>query len=109
MNLYHSTDIDGISELNPDETRMRELIAQLDNLEYADSEHPDVSLIHDNSGWALTIYASGIVTFENLDDPDDCPRFLSKVSRDAAFELWRALARGGFEYLNARPWRRDED
>ena len=108
MDLYHTTDMDGISELNPDDTRMQELIAQLDLPDFEEAEHPDLSLTHDPSGWALTLYPSGIVTYENLDDDDHQPRFMTGILRAKALHLWKALARGDIEGLLKLPWLRDE-
>lgn len=108
MDLYHTTDTDGVSELNPDAETMRELIARLDEPGSEDSEHPDVSLVHDPSGWSIALYPSGIVTLENLDDDDASPQYMSGVSREEAFKLWEALAHGKIEELKSGPWLRSE-
>ncbi|MFD6329540.1 hypothetical protein ACFWGI_08255 [Streptomyces niveus] len=49
----------------PDETRIREILAELSN---ADEEHPDVSLKHE-SGWALSVFPDKFVRWENA-EPD---------------------------------------
>jgi hypothetical protein len=108
MDLYHTTDMDGVSELNPDEARMEQLIAQLDMPHFEEADHPDLSLVHDPSGWTLTLYPSGIVTYENLEDDDDQPRFMTGILRAKALQLWKSLARGDIEGLNGLPWLRDE-
>jgi hypothetical protein len=108
MELYHTTDADGISELNPTVEKMRDLLDGLDTADAYEAEYPDVSLVHDPSGWSLSVYPSGIVTFENLDQPDDAPRFMSGVSRKQALELWLELSRGEIRQVNSRPWLRDE-
>ena len=109
MDLYHTTDMDGISELNPDAARMQELIEQLDLPSIDESDHPDLALVHDASGWTLTLYPTGVVTFENFDDDDDTqPRYMTEVERDKALHLWQALARGDIEALKDLPWLRDE-
>jgi hypothetical protein len=108
MELYHTTDADGISELNPTAEKMRDLLDCLDTADAYEAEYPDVSLVHDPSGWSLSVYPSGIVTFENLDQPDDAPRFMSGVSRNQALELWLELSRGEIRQVNSRPWLRDE-
>ena len=105
MDLYHTTDMDGISELNPTMARMDELIEQLDQPGFQDAEHPDISLVHDTTGWTLTLYPSGIVTFENMEDADEAPRYMNGVTREAALLLWRSLSRGEINELLARPWR----
>ncbi|MFP4069718.1 MAG: hypothetical protein ACOCVJ_02610 [Verrucomicrobiota bacterium] len=108
MNLYHTTNPDGISEINPDRKRMRELLDELTEADDGQAPHPDVSLVHDASGWALTVYASGVVTFENLDQSDDLPRYLSGVSRSEILAMWIELSKGRIEQVNSRPWLRDE-
>lgn len=104
MNLYHSTDMDGVSELNPDRTTLRRILQSLDAPGAADADHPDVSLVHDASGWSLSVFPSGVVTFENLDDEDGAPLHLQQVSRNQALQLWEQLARGDIEDLRAQPW-----
>jgi len=108
MDLYHSTDTDGISEVKPDPNRMREILSQLDEPGVEDADHPDVSLVHDPSGWCISVYPSGIVTFENLDQDDGRPRYMTEVSRKQALELWLELSSGDIEKLNKRPWLREE-
>jgi hypothetical protein len=108
MELYHTTDMDGISELNPDVARMQALIAQLDLPEIEEADHPDLSLVHDPSGWSLTLYPSGVVTYENLEDDDDCPSFMTGITRAKALELWNLLAQGDINSLSTLPWLSNE-
>lgn len=108
MNLYHTTDAEGISELNPTAEKMRELLDSLDAADANEAEHPDVSLVHDTSGWSLSVFPSGVITFENLDEPDDAPSFMSGVTRNKALELWLELSRGRIDHVNSHPWLRDE-
>lgn len=107
MDLYHSTDCYGISELRPDADRMRELIEQLDDPEIDDAEHPDIALTHDGNGWSVTLYPSGIATLENLEFSESENRYLPNISRAQAFELWQLLAAGNIDALKAQPWRMD--
>lgn len=108
MDLYHTTDTQGVSELNPTAEKMRELLDCLDARGANEAEHPDVSLVHDPSGWSLSVYPSGVVTFENLDEADDIPRYMSGITRNKALELWLELSRGEIQQVNSRPWLRDE-
>lgn len=108
MELYHTTDADGITEINPSEARMRELLDELDDIDITETAHPDVSLIHDFSGWMLTVYPRGIISFENLDQNDEAPRFMKGVSRKASLELWLELSRGQIDKVNARNWQNQE-
>ncbi|MEN8735376.1 MAG: hypothetical protein ABF329_11225 [Lentimonas sp.] len=86
MQLYHTTDAQGITEINPSEARMRELLDELDDLEPDEAEHPDVSLIHDGSGWILTVYQRGIISLENLEDSDESPRYQKGINRQTALQ-----------------------
>jgi hypothetical protein len=108
MDLYHSTDVNGITELNPTAEKMRELLDSLDARDAYEAEHPDVSLVHDASGWSLSVFPSGVVTLDNLNEDDDIPRFMSGVTRNQALELWLELSRGKIQQINSRPWLRDE-
>lgn len=108
MDLYHTTDMHGISELNPNVARMDELIEQLDEPSIDEAAHPDLALVHDASGWSITLYPSGIVTLENFEHADDAPRYLRDVTRDNALLLWRALSRGEIDALLQHPWQRNQ-
>lgn len=108
MDLYHATDADGVSLLNPDTATMRELLKKLDKPSAEDAEHPDVSLIHDPSAWSISVFPSGIVTFEKLNDDDNAPLFMNSVSRKDALQMWLELSRGEIERLRNRPWKCDE-
>ncbi|MFJ8310651.1 MULTISPECIES: hypothetical protein [unclassified Streptomyces] len=87
------TDLTGASVDEPDEATMRTI---LDGLADADTEHPDVSLTHEN-GWSLSVFPSGELLWllwENLDDPDTAPRQLSGVTEDEVLRLFALLAAG---------------
>jgi len=45
----------------PNENRMRELLAELDK---SDPEHPDTWLTHE-SGWTLSFFEAGLLIWEN--------------------------------------------
>ncbi|MFU8848932.1 MAG: hypothetical protein ACNA77_09495 [Opitutales bacterium] len=107
MNLYHTTDAEGISLLNPDADAMRAVLDQLDAPDAEDAEHPDVSLIHDASAWSLSVFPNGTIIFENLEDDDEAPRHLTQISRHDALQMWQKLAHGEIENLLELPWKRD--
>lgn len=104
MELYHTTDADGVSLLNPDAEAMRELLAKLDEPAAEDAEHPDVSLIHDPSAWIMSVFPGGTVTLENLDADDGPPLYMKDVSRKDALRMWLELSRGEIERVRSRPW-----
>ncbi|CAI8260600.1 MAG: Uncharacterised protein [Opitutia bacterium UBA7350] len=105
--LYHTTDLDGITELKPDKQRLREILTTLDQGNADSASHPDVSLINDENGWSLSVFASGVVAFEQLDQEEDAPFYMKDVSRDTALGLWLNLAAGKIETLLALPWLKD--
>lgn len=104
MPVYHTTDLAGVSELNPDTRQMREVLAQLDSPEADEAAHPDVSLMEHASGWAITAYASGVVTLENFEEADRAPKHMKPVTRTQVLEMWLELSRGEIRRLLARPW-----
>lgn len=105
MPLFHTTDLLGISEINPDRRKLREVLAQLDDRDLlAEADHPDVSLTHDDSGWMITLYPSGIAAYENLERPDEAPRHMKNLSRQRALQLWIELSAGHLDRIAAQPW-----
>lgn len=104
MDLYHTTDMDGISMLNPDVEKMRDLLAQLDDASTEEADHPDVSLIHDPSGWSLSVFPNGTVTIENFDAEDSHPLYMKDVSKKDALQMWQDLSRGKIEKIRKHPW-----
>jgi len=83
---------------------MRALIDALERGDYAESDFPEVALVHDSSGWMLNLRPGGILTWENLNAEDRPPAVMRGVSRNRALELWRRLARGEIEALQQEPW-----
>lgn len=104
MALYHTTDHQGVSEINPSANKMRSLLDSLDSVSTQETEHQDVSLVHDPSGWSLNVYPSNIVTFENLDKPNNTPYFMTSISRKDALKLWLRLSRGEIDHIKSQPW-----
>ena len=102
--MFHTTDMDGVSEINPPVTALRRLLATLDAPDSSDEDHPDVSLVHDPSGWSISVFPSGIATFENLDDEDQPPQYMAELSRETCLQLWLELSRGEIDRLKDRPW-----
>lgn len=102
---YNTTDLYGVTELNPTEARLEVLLQQLQEAD--EVEHPDVSLIHE-SGWSLSAYPNGTLLWENLEMPEtEKPRYLSAVPVEKVLEYWLCLARGQLSVLHALPWQQD--
>lgn len=99
--MYHTTDRDGITELNPTDAKLREL---LDSLKEDDAgDNPEVWLTHVESGWMLSAYPSGLLTLENTIRrvPE---REIANASPEKTFILWKLLAAGRIEELMNEPW-----
>ena len=96
---YFAYDRMGCAITTPDEIAMFEL---LHSLAAADPEHPSVSLTHE-SGWCGTVFGSGLVVLENVESGDG-PWHMLLASPKLAIELWRLLARGLIESVQAHPW-----
>jgi hypothetical protein len=74
----------------------------LDELADADSEHPDVSITHE-SEWSLSVYKSGIVVLENLEEGE--PVHMGPIDRDATLGLMTAIADGRIDQVRAAAWK----
>ena len=94
---YHLTTQLGAMESGPSPERMAEV---LDGIDPDDEEDPDVSLTHE-SEWCISVFASGLTTFENLEDGE--PMHMRGLSRQQILGLWQQLARGGIDALCALP------
>ncbi len=104
MILYHTTDARGVSEICPPKERLRSLVQSLDDTGGDEPDHPDISLVHDESGWSLSLFPSGVVVLEKLDADETEARHLRDVPRTKALELWLHLARGDIKAVEQEPW-----
>ena len=86
-----------------DQPDLSVLEALLDELDSADEEHVSVS-IQDDSGWTLSVYVSGGVTWENVEDDPVRPRHMEGLPRSGALELARAVAAGDLDGVEREPW-----
>lgn len=96
----------GNHERDPDVATLPDLIAELD---HDDAEHPDVA-IRTPEGWTLSAMQGGDVYWENIEDDagDATVRHMHAVPRDRVLELFRAVARGELDEVEAQPWLRTE-
>lgn len=74
----------------------------LDELAYATVEHGDVAVTHE-SGWTLTVLASGRILWENVEE-DDEPRHADGFSRVDALLMLEQLAAGDVDAVESQPW-----
>jgi hypothetical protein len=62
-----------------------------------------VGLTHE-SGWSLSAFPSGLVTWENVEDDSVAPRHRSEVPLTELRELWLDLAAGNIERVDGESW-----
>ncbi len=76
--------------------------ALLDELSGATVEHGDVAVGHE-SGWTLTVLASGRVVWEDVEEGDG-PQHLDGLSRDETLELMALVASGDVDAVGSCSW-----
>ncbi len=81
---------------------LESLEALFDELAAEDREHPDVSVQHE-SEWSLAAFPGGLLVWENVAEGDN-PRHMRSVPRAKVLQLWRTLAQGDVEGIEAEPW-----
>lgn len=99
MAKYYTTDLEGITRLEPSRSEQRELISELmrDGLAAG-----DVWLAHTASGWSLSVFPSGLVQLER---PGKTLRELGPLRLPQILNLWGLLAQGELATLDREPWR----
>lgn len=76
--------------------------ALLDELSDATTEHGDIA-VGDESGWTLTVLASGRVLWENVEE-GSTPQHLDGLSRESTLELMTMVASGDIDAVAALRW-----
>ncbi|MEV6423661.1 hypothetical protein [Streptomyces sp. NPDC051662] len=94
---YFMYDTMGEEFNEPDEARIREILAELSN---ADEEHPDVSLQHE-SGWSLSVFPDRFVRWENVESAQPEPVDATLSSWDDIVGLLLKTARGETEAVTS--------
>ena len=89
----------GSSDTNPPIGALSNLY---DELQLADIEHVDVTVVNEDSGWSMSAYQSGRRIFEHL--AQGGARHMIPVSKDRVLELWRLLAAGDIDTILKEPW-----
>ncbi|MGC6455755.1 MAG: hypothetical protein ACON46_04400 [Coraliomargaritaceae bacterium] len=88
---------------------MREIICALDEADAEDPEHPDIALVHDASGWSISLYPSGVATLEKIGEDETPPSFIPNMNRTQAFSLWCQLAEGRIEAIQQLDWKKPRE
>lgn len=107
MQLYHSTDRDGITIVRPPVEAMQAVLEQLNEANAAEADYPEVCLMNDTVGWTLLVYPSAIVSLE-IDQADNNSQYLQLEHCTDALKLWKLLAEGNIQALMQYPWQANE-
>jgi len=99
MMTFSVTHVDGSMNRTHD---ISALSALLDELEQATVENVDVAVSHE-SGWSLTVLASGLVVWENVEE-GGAPRHVRGLSRDETLELMELVASGNTDAVGSASW-----
>ncbi|MGW2571185.1 hypothetical protein [Streptomyces sp. NPDC001537] len=98
---YFMNNLMGESIDEPNEARIREVLTELQN---ADNEHVDVSLVHE-SGWSLSVYPDKVLVWENVNDGTTRPRELTLESWQGVVDVLLKLSQGEISAVHSLDWR----
>lgn len=97
---FHTTDRDGVTELNPPEATLRRILYSLQDDR---DDNAEVWISDGASGWTLTMFSTGTMHWHN-DMMDEPTRELRGIDFKKALELWLALSRGDIVGLKREKW-----
>jgi len=97
---YHTTDVNGVTLINPEESALKEIICSVFDAD--DSDYPDVSIMHE-SGWMLVYADTQTLVLENQ-NKEDGVRFIREVTPDEVLKYWMMLADGDIDSLLELRW-----
>jgi hypothetical protein len=98
--MFGVVHMDGSGEDNPPLESLSDLYDEL----FTSGIEGDVSVIHDDSGWAMSAFRDGRLIFGNLADPTS-ERHMLPVSKERVLELWKQLINGDIEGILVEPWK----
>lgn len=98
---YFMNNAMGESVDEPDEAKIRAIVAELQN---ADNEHFDVSLVHE-SGWSLSVYPDRSLVWENVNDEAVQPSELTLEAWSDVIDALLKLSRGEVSAVQSLGWR----
>lgn len=97
---YFTTDIDGLSLINPSEEEMRGLLEAAEAT--PDADYPEVYLT--NAEEDVIGYRCGGTLF--LEEAGEIVRIIRGVSLSGALRAWVSFAKGETETVESLPWER---
>jgi hypothetical protein len=100
--MFSVIHVDGSGDDDPPLDSLSELY---DELLSADDEHPDVTVVHQDTGWSMSAYRDGRLIFGHLGDRGHGDRHMIPVSKKRVIELWIKLIEGDIDAITAEPWK----
>lgn len=98
---YHTTDREGVTRIDPPAREWPAILASVHEDGPADA--PEVWLTHEETGWAISYYPSGLVALEN-ETTREPVREMRGARPEQVAALWRLLANGQIEELLREGW-----
>lgn len=98
--MFSMIHTDGSGDENP---TLEGLSALYDELQSADREHGDVSVVHDDTGWSMSAHRDGRLVFEHLKNGGE--RHMIPVPKVRVLELWKRLIDSDIDGLLTEPWK----
>jgi hypothetical protein len=95
---FHTTDLDGLTLVNPDRAERRAILESA--AAGADADYPEVYLSLDDG--TVLGYRTGGILFQ--EEAGEVVRVIRGLAPAGADEIWTALIEGGPEALEAWPW-----
>ena len=87
-----------------DDPPIESLPTLYDELFTSDIVDGNVSVINDDTGWAISAFRDGRVVFGHLGVPGE-DRHMFPVLKERVLELWKRLIDGDIEGLLSEPWK----
>lgn len=86
-----------------DDPSLDTLVQLLEELAFADEEHRDISVIHQESAWCVSVHGGGRLVLENLRQRTEA-KHMTGVSAQVALAIMELVARGNIESAFSHPW-----
>jgi hypothetical protein len=100
---FFTTDLDGVTLINPPEEERRAILRSV--LDDEDADYPEVYLTTDDGD--VIGYRAGEVLFQEEDG--EIIRMIREADVDLAARAWSWLAAGNTDGLDSLPWQPAED
>ena len=98
--MYGVIHMDGSGDTNPPIASLPELY---DELLLSGIFDGNVSVINDESGWAVSAHRDGRLVFEHLGG-EGSPQHMKSVPKERVVELWKLLIAGDLDAIRSDLW-----